>query len=81
MSLVDGVWVSTACPSCGYGVDFRVLDARLDGQVWCSGCYSRLRLRDELVSVELSDRALERTLRELEDNITRISHMKLEILP
>lgn len=77
--LLDASWLTAPCAACDYEIDFRWIDARLEERVWCPGCHSRVSLSDDLVTVELSDRSVERAEASLQATLDGIGDITIEL--
>ncbi|MDO8688730.1 MAG: hypothetical protein Q7R39_01735 [Dehalococcoidia bacterium] len=62
---LDRLWLSVACPKCGYDLDFTYLQARLQELVLCSCCKNSIELVDQEADVETSKRRINEAVSDL----------------
>jgi predicted RNA-binding Zn-ribbon protein involved in translation (DUF1610 family) len=63
--------IDAPCPLCGYELEIRIIDIRLESREFCPNCKATILLRDEEASTETGLREVDRAMRDLEKTFRR----------
>jgi hypothetical protein len=66
-------WISIECPNCRFSNSVRFGDVSLNKRALCSGCHRYIYLVDKEVSTYRSDKNVNNTIKELENELSKLS--------
>lgn len=66
-------WISINCPQCHFSNSVRFHDVSLNRRIICSGCHDYIYLIDQESTTYRSDKKIGRALKELEDQLSKLS--------
>jgi phage FluMu protein Com len=71
--MFDYSWIEAPCPDCGFINNVMFRQIRLEERTTCTGCHKIVQLTDEHVSVERSQREINRAIEKLKSQLKDIT--------
>ena len=79
MFKLDDHRIDIRCPSCDFSNTVRLKQVRVRDVVICRGCKANIRLQDHLSTTKRAIRAFRRAMMELEEQLARISKIRIRL--
>lgn len=71
--MFDHSWIEAPCPDCGFSNDVMFRQIRLEEAIICTGCHKIIKLADEHISGERSQREIHKAIDNLKSQLNTIT--------
>lgn len=77
MISLDNYIVNINCPNCNFFNRIKLKQVRINDVIICRGCKKNIQLKDHFYSTKKAIRSLQRTIKEIENQLSQINKITL----
>ena len=71
--MINYSWIEAPCPDCGFVNNVMFRQIRLEEKIICTGCHRTILLTDEHVSVEKSEREINKAIEKFKSQLKELT--------